>query len=363
MAPTAPKSKRTALVVGGAGFLGKHIVQQLLDTGRYDVRVFDIRECGIPGADMVVGDIRQAADVTAACRGVDVVIHVATATPTSENALNKKLMDDVNVKGTAHVVEACKQLGISSLVYTSSASVVFDGTDLLCVDETHPYTKRPMDYYTATKVAGEKLVLAANSDQLAVVAIRPSGIFGEGDTVMVPTFVKQAKAGKMKYIIGDGRNMWDFTYVGNVAQAHILAADKLHVGSNLAGQTLFITNQEPIPFWTFTGDVLEGLGYTRPHIKLPFLLILLVAMLFEYVIRPLVKPIKELSTDFTVFRVRVVTRQRAFSCEKAKRLLGFVPAVSLQQGIQRTVKHFEKLRNPAATAAAGQAGAKGSKVN
>jgi sterol-4alpha-carboxylate 3-dehydrogenase (decarboxylating) len=115
-------SKRTALVVGGAGFLGKHIVQQLLDTKRYNVRVFDIRPCGIAGADMVVGDIRKQEDVTNACKGVDVVVHVATATPTSENALNKQLMDDVNVKGTAHVVEACKQLGIRSLVYTSSAS-------------------------------------------------------------------------------------------------------------------------------------------------------------------------------------------------------------------------------------------------
>jgi sterol-4alpha-carboxylate 3-dehydrogenase (decarboxylating) len=99
---------------------------------------------------------------------------------------------------------------------------VFDGSDLVGVDETAPYTARPMDYYTQTKVTGEQLVLAASSPQLAVVALRPSGIFGEGDTVMVPTFVKQAKAGKMKYIIGDGRNMWDFTYVGNVAQAHVL---------------------------------------------------------------------------------------------------------------------------------------------
>lgn len=347
LTPMAPR-KRTALVVGGAGFLGKHIVRQLLDTGRYNVRVFDIRDCDILGTDMVVGDIRKPEDVVAACKGVDVVIHVATATPTSENALNKQLMDDVNVKGTANVVAACKHHNISSLVYTSSASVVFDGSDLVGVDESLPYTRRPMDYYTETKVAGEKLVLAANSPSLAVVALRPSGIFGEGDTVMVPTFVRQAKAGKMKYIIGNGKNVWDFTYVGNVAQAHILAADKLAPGSDLAGQVYFITNQQPVPFWTFTGDMLEGLGYARPHIKLPLFLILFVAMLFEYVIRPLLKPIKELSTDFTVFRVRIVTRQRAFSCEKAKQQLGYVPAVPLEQGIQRTVEHFSHLKNTAA---------------
>eukprot|EP00878_Enallax_costatus_P015429 GHUV01016162.1.p1 GENE.GHUV01016162.1~~GHUV01016162.1.p1 ORF type:complete len:269 (+),score=74.49 GHUV01016162.1:482-1288(+) len=235
MARTAA-AKRTALVVGGAGFLGKHIVRQLLDTGRYDVRVFDIRDCDILGTDMRVGDIRKLEDVVSVAQGVDVVIHVATATPTSENALNKQLMDDVNVKGTANVVEACKRNNISSLVYTSSASVVFDGSDLVGVDESLPYTRKPMDYYTETKVAGEKLVLAAHSPSLAVVALRPSGIFGEGDTVMVPTLVRQAKAGKMKYIIGNGKNVWDFTYVGNVAQAHILVRKARPAG--VSGKTL-----------------------------------------------------------------------------------------------------------------------------
>lgn len=113
-----------------------------------------------------------------------------------------------------------------------ASAVVFDGSDLLGVDETVPYTRKPMDYYTETKVAGEKLILAANSPSLAVVALRPSGIYGEGDTVMVPTLVRQARAGKMKYIIGNGKNVWDFTYVGNVAQAHVLVST---AGSAAAG--------------------------------------------------------------------------------------------------------------------------------
>lgn len=62
----------------------------------------------------------------------------------------------------------------------------------------------------------------ANGPDLATCALRPSGIFGEGDTVMVPTLVRQARAGKMKYMIGSGTNKWDLTYVGNVAQAHLL---------------------------------------------------------------------------------------------------------------------------------------------
>jgi hypothetical protein len=103
----------------------------------------------------------------------------------------------------------------------------------------------------------------------------------------------------------------------------------------------------------------QGLGYGRPRIKLPLALILAVAMLFEYVIRPLAKPFKELSTDFTVFRVRVVTRQRAFSCDKARRLLGYVPAVPLREAVSRTVAHFAHLRNPDAGSDGGAANGSG----
>ncbi|KAI8468430.1 MAG: 3-beta hydroxysteroid dehydrogenase/isomerase family-domain-containing protein [Monoraphidium minutum] len=215
--------KGVALVVGGAGFLGRHIAAQLLDSRGYSaVRVFDIRPCGLEGADERVGDLRDAAAVQEAVRGVDVVIHVATATPTSENSLNRQLMDDVNVTGLEHVISACRAAGVRRLVYTSSASVVFEGQDLVDATEALPYASRPMDYYTETKIKGERMALEANGPDLATCALRPSGIFGEGDTVMVPTLVRQARLGKMKYIIGRGDNRWDLTYVGNVAQAHLL---------------------------------------------------------------------------------------------------------------------------------------------
>lgn len=86
------------------------------------------------------------------------VFHCATAAPSASNAVsNEKLMYDVNVLGTEHVIWACQQLSIPKLVYTSSASVVFEGRDLLDVDETAPYAK-PMDFYTNTKA---KLLLGA----------------------------------------------------------------------------------------------------------------------------------------------------------------------------------------------------------
>lgn len=344
-------SKVRCLVTGGAGFLGRHVVQHLLDSGRYEVTVFDVRELDAPRPDAcVVGDLRAPDQVVAAAMGMDVVFHIATAAPTGENALNVKLMESVNVDGTQNVIDACLACGVPKLVYTSSSSVVFEGKPLRNADETTPYAKKPMDYYTKTKIIGEQMVLAANGaggGRLATVAVRPAAIFGEGDMVFVPTVARNAKAGKMKYVLGSGANMCDFTYAGNIAHAHLLAADAL-AGPKcaLAGQAYFITNQEPRPFWTMMGDVCEGLGYARPRIHLPFLLVLLIAFVFEYVVRPLIVGVtrKELKSDFTVNRILIATTDRTFSTAKAERDFGYKPQLALDAALAKTLASFQGLR-------------------
>lgn len=130
-------------------------------------------------------------------------------------------MHDVNVGGTRNVIAACQRHNVPRLVFTSSSSVVFEGRDLINVDEQAPYATRPMDYYSETKAEAERLVLEANSRRLKTCALRPASVFGEGDPLFVPSLVANARAGKNKYYIGSGRNMTDFTYVGNIAAAHL----------------------------------------------------------------------------------------------------------------------------------------------
>lgn len=364
--PAAGASPRQrCLVTGGSGFLGRHLVQQLLDSGRWEVTVFDIRPLeGEDRATCIVGDLRKRSDVDAAVQGMDCVFHVATAAPTAHNAHNQELMRAVNVDGTANVVDACAAAGVPRLVYTSSASVVFDGRDLYAADEATPYAARPMDYYTHTKIEGEKAALAGNGrGGLATVALRPSGIFGEGDALMVPTAVRNAQRGKMKYVIGSGRNEMDWTYVGNVAQAHIEAADALSLDSPLAGKAYFITNADPRPFWGFMGDVCEGLGYGRPHIKLPFYLVYFIALIVQYLVVPLCRLFgKDLQSDFTPFRVTLTASNRTFSCAAAKRDFGYTPQVSMEEALKRTLQHFDHLharhQQPAANGEAAPAGKK-----
>ena len=85
--------------------------------------------------------------------GIDIVFHVATAAPTGANSLNNQLMESVNIKGTRNVINGCVKQKVKRLIFTSSASVVFDGHDLIDVDEgSVGYATKPMDYYTKTKV-------------------------------------------------------------------------------------------------------------------------------------------------------------------------------------------------------------------
>lgn len=131
------------------------------------------------------------------------------------------------------------------------------------------------------------------------------------------------------------------------AQAAKALADPKRSPS-VAGKPFFVTNQQPMRFWGMLGDVCEGLGYSRPSIHLPFLLIIFIAAIFEYIIRPLVKPFKELNTDFTVNRMLIATTQRTFNNKAAIESLGYKPKVPMDEALTRTLLTFEHLRNPSA---------------
>ncbi|VFQ95490.1 unnamed protein product [Cuscuta campestris] len=276
------RGERWCVVTGGRGFVARHLVEMLICHEMFSVRVADLsleirlephEENGTLGQALRSGravyvpmDLREKSQVLKACEGAEVVFHMA-APDSSIN--NYQLHYSVNVQGTKNVIDACIELKVKRLIYTSSPSVVFDGIHgLFNVDESAPYPVKHNDSYSETKAEGETLVIKSNdSNGLLTCCIRPSGIFGPGDRLLVPSLVTAARAGKSKFIIGDGNNMFDFTYVENVAHAHICAEQALAsegaVAENAGGQAYFITNLEPIKFWEFISLILEGLGYKR----------------------------------------------------------------------------------------------------
>eukprot|EP00057_Strongylocentrotus_purpuratus_P013970 XP_011668444.1 PREDICTED: sterol-4-alpha-carboxylate 3-dehydrogenase, decarboxylating [Strongylocentrotus purpuratus] len=344
------------LVIGGCGFLGRHIVEALLAKG-HTVNAFDIRKTfENEKVKFFIGDLCSIQDLSPALKDVEVVFHVASPSPLSNN---RELFYKVNYTGTKNVIAACKESGVKRLVLTSSASVVYEGVDIKNGDESLPYATSFMDSYSETKILQEKVVLEANNpaESFYTAAIRPHSIFGPGDVHMVPTLVQTARAGKTKFMIGNGGNLVDFTYVDNVVHGHVLAAEKLVSDPDNVGGKSFLTihhTDEPVPLSGPLSAQLSwsGLlpGYDPPkyhpitlNLGLRFLSFMN-ALVIEFICTLLLKPITNINVTFTPMKVAIAGTYHYYSCERAKKLLGYKPIVSLDEAIQRTVEHFEHLR-------------------
>ncbi|KAJ1918212.1 erg26, C-3 sterol dehydrogenase [Mycoemilia scoparia] len=344
------RSPHVYLVIGGEGFLGRSIVNALLarinssqpdNKFRSDiVRVLDIRRNTANKDDdgkieFFIGDITKPEDVEAALtangKNVNTVFH--TASPIMKAP--EKLHYNVNVVGTKNVLEVCRRCGVENFVYTSSASVVYSGEALVNVDESIPYANPFADYYSETKAIAEKMVLDANdSSKFRTVALRPSGIFGPGDRQATPgALLAQKRNFPVLIQVGDNTAKFDFTYVENLADAHLLAADKVQHIKEVGGEAFFITNDDPIGMWSFMRMLWSAVGDTRgPKLIIPTWLagIILVVLRFLSSIG-LVK-------HEVPFVFGMTFTDRYFNISKAKRLLGYTPRVSYAEGVPIAVE-------------------------
>lgn len=319
-----------ALVTGGGGFLGLAIVKQLLARGDV-VRSISRRhhpDLEAIGVDQVAGDLTDAAVMARAALGCDIVFHVAAKAgiwgPWNDYY-------QTNVVGTETVISVCRSLGIRRLVYTSSPSVVFTGHDHEGIDESTPYATRFLAHYPHTKMLAERQVLAANGPDLATVALRPHLIWGPGDHHLIPRLVDRARQGKLR-IIGSGTNRVDTIYVDNAADAHLLAADRLHPGSPVAGQAYFLSNGEPVVIWNFINQILEKAGVPIVTHRVPARVAYLMGAVLETVHRLFNRAGEPRMTRFVA---RQLSISHWFDIGAARRDLAYEPGVSIAEGLTR----------------------------
>jgi len=319
-----------ALVTGGGGFLGQAITRGLL--GRGDgVRSFSRSEhAGLHalGVEQVRGDLADAAALSAAVQGCDVVFHVAARPGIWGDYAD---YHRVNVTGTRNVIAACRQHAVRRLIYTSSPSVVFDGQDMQGVDESVPYPARYEAHYPRTKALAEKAVVAANDAQLATVSLRPHLIWGPGDNHLLPRLVDRAKAGQLRRI-GSRRNLIDTIHVDNAADAHLLAAQRLYPGSPIAGKVYFISQDEPVPMWDMVNRLLHAAGAPPVSRAVPVWLAMVLAWGFEAAHRFTDNPHEPRLTRFVV---RELSTAHWFDISAARRDLGYAPRISIAAGLEQ----------------------------
>ncbi|HID22911.1 MAG TPA: NAD-dependent epimerase/dehydratase family protein, partial [Planctomycetaceae bacterium] len=275
--------------------------------------------------------------VLAACRDLDAVFHVA-ALPGIWGPW--KDYYSVNTLGTEVVIEACRRSGVPRLVYTSSASVVFDEHDHVDADETLPYSDSFLCHYPQTKALAEQMVLRANgTDGLSTVALRPHLIWGPRDNHLTPRVIERARRGLLRQV-GEGTNRVSLSYVENVAAAHLQVADALRADSAVAGQVYFINDANPVNLWEWINGLLERAGLPRVRRKTSTAAAWRWGAFYEFLYR-LLRRRRE--PPMTRFLARQLSQTHCYKIDKARRDFGYTPTVTVETGLARLDPELRQL--------------------
>jgi nucleoside-diphosphate-sugar epimerase len=317
-------------VSGGGGFIGGAICRALLARGD---EVTAYQRSASPeleklGARVIRGCITDAGLLGSAIHGMDAVIHTAAKAGLSIR------YDDFyrpNVIGTGNVIAACLQNGVRKLVFTSSPSVTHADGDIEGGDESLPYADDYHSPYPATKALAEKMVMTANGPELQTVALRPHLVWGPGDNHVLPKLIERAKGGKLKLPGPD--KLIDTTYIDNAAQAHLLALDCLETHpETIGGKTYFISNGEPRSQAEIIGGLLKAAGVDVDIQPIPSRVAITAGSIIEAswkLLRLKSEP------PLTRWSAEHLSTAHWYDISAAKRDLGYVPEVSIDEGLAR----------------------------
>lgn len=329
--------KKRYIITGGGGFVGKALGKALRAEG-HDVLALarkeypELRELGILSAAVDISSpVENWRDLFKGCDGV---FHTAAKV---DMWGPRKEFFQTNVVGTRNIISACRYAGVQNLVYTSSPSVIHDGSDLIGVDESYPYPKHFHAFYPETKAVAEREVLAANDGTaFRTIALRPHLIWGPHDTNLIPTILERAKAGTLKRI-GDGSNNVDLTFIDDCVRAHILAMQALERGDvAVCGKAYFISQGDPVNMWEWINEVLQRNGLPVITRGVPRGVASCVASVCELIAKTLNGIGIAYQPLLTRFLVSEMSTNHFFSIEAARRDLGYVPSCTIQEAMRRT---------------------------
>ncbi|MEX0641507.1 MAG: SDR family oxidoreductase [Pirellulales bacterium] len=309
---------RTFLVTGGAGFIGSHLVEALVARGDR-VRVLDnfstgSRENLKPFAGRVEvfeGEITDPRTASAAVAGVDCVFHEAALASVPRSVEHPLETHAACVTGTLVLLDTARRAGVRRVVYAASSSAYGDQPTSSKRETDVP---SPLSPYAAAKLAGENYCRAfASSYGLETVALRYFNVFGPRQdpespySAVIPRFITALVAGRQPVIYGDGHQSRDFTYVGNVVEGNLLAAD----AAGVAGEVINVASGRTTSLLELIAVLNKLLGTNVQPVHEP----------------PRVGDVRDSLADIT----------------KARNLLGYDPQVDLETGLRRSIDFYRTL--------------------
>lgn len=319
---------KRVLVTGGRGFLGSHIVRALVSRG-HDVRVFthEARRdvFGDAPGESFEGDIRDPQAVREAMNGIDAVVHLVSNF--RKGGSDTADAHDVNVGGTRNVLQAAREEGVQRVVHCSTIGVHGDVQEIPASEKT-PFN--PRDLYQETKLEAEQWAWAFHRETgLPLAVVRPISIYGPGDFRMLKLF-KGIQKGWFP-VAGGGKALFHPAYVDDVVAGFLLCLE--HPAA--PGEAFIVGGEGYLPLRDLFREIAEQLETRPPWLHVPLPLLDVAAAACEAVFVPL-----GLEPPLHRRRVSFYRNQRAFSIEKAKRVLGFAPRVGLSEGLTRTITWY-----------------------
>jgi len=300
------------LVTGGAGFIGSNLVRALLERGE-DVRVLDNFSTGsranLDGIDIeiVEGELRSYERVHNAVRGTEVVYHLGALGSVPRSVQDPLTSSAVNVEGTLNVLLAARDEGVRRVVFSSSTSV-YGTSRTLPTPETEP--PDPISPYGVAKLAAERYCTAFSRvyESFETVVLRYFNVFGPRQSpfsqyaAVIPLFIEAIARGEPVTVHGDGEQSRDFTYVVNVVDATVSAAD----APNVSGRAFNVAGGAPAT----VNELADAIG------------------------RILGKPVEKRSAEPRAGDIRASWADLS----AARELLGYEPSVGLEDGLRRTIE-------------------------
>lgn len=317
--------KPRVAVSGGSGFTGGALVRRLQDEG-YPVRtlVRDPSKVAIPGVEIVGGDLTDREALGRLVEGVDTVFHIAAMYRTEGRYED---FVEVNQTGTQALLEAAKAAGVRRFIYCSTIGV-HGNVAATPADETAPYN--PRDHYQSTKLAAE-LACRAEGEKggIEVVVIRPCAIYGPGDVRMLKIF-RMVQKGVFMFV-GNGQPNFHPVYIDDLVQGFMLAMTT----PQAKGETFIIGGPRYLPLREYIAAAAHTLGARTPTAQIPYPLMTAVARVCEAIF-----PLLGMQPPIHRRRLTFYKHNRAFSTDKARRILGYQPRVDLDEGFRRTVDWY-----------------------
>ena len=312
------------LVTGASGMLGRVSALRLIERGD-DVCVLQRRPSGLPCREHL-GDVADPVVVRRAAHRQDAILHLAAKVDVVGRWPDYRR---ANVDGTAAVVAACREQGVPRLVHVSSPSVAHAGQPLVGVgaDPADPALAR--GHYSRSKALAERHALAADSPDLAVLAVRPHLVWGPGDTQLVERIVTRARSGGLP-VLGAGGALIDTTYVDNAADALVAAVDAC--GAAAHGEALVVSNGEPRPVREVLSRLCRAAGVPAPRHRVPVIAARLAGAVVD---TAWAVTGRQDTPPITRFLAEQLTTAHWFDQRRTRAVLGWEPRVTLEDGFDR----------------------------